>query len=40
MVWATMDGLRRLVTVEQVARERGVEVSEIGYQPRQERVYA
>ncbi|GBD31306.1 MAG: 30S ribosomal protein S5 [Gemmatimonadales bacterium] len=40
MVWATMDGLRRLVTVEQVAQERGVDVSEIGYRPRQERVYA
>jgi small subunit ribosomal protein S5 len=40
MVWATMDGLTRLVTVEQVARERGVDGSEIGYRPRQERLHA
>lgn len=36
MVWATMDGLTRLVTAEQVARERGADVSEIKYRPRQE----
>jgi len=36
MVRATMAGLRRLVTVRQIARERGVEVESIGYRPRQE----
>jgi len=35
MVRATMDGLRRLVSARQVARERGVEVDQIAYQPRQ-----
>ncbi len=40
MVWAAMDGLKRMVTVERVAQERGVEVGQIGYRPRQERVYA
>ncbi len=35
MVWATIDGLHRLLTVEDVARQRGVEVSEIDYRPRQ-----
>jgi len=34
MVLAAMDGLRKLTTVEQVARERGVEPSEIGYRSR------
>jgi small subunit ribosomal protein S5 len=34
MVRAAMDGLQQLVTVEQVARERGVEVSSIGYRSR------
>jgi small subunit ribosomal protein S5 len=34
-VRATMDGLRRLVTVRQVARERGVEAEAIGYKARQ-----
>jgi small subunit ribosomal protein S5 len=34
MVRATMDGLRQLVTVEQVARERGVDVSSIPYKSR------
>ncbi len=34
MVRATMDGLRQLVTVEQIARERGVEVSAIPYKSR------
>jgi small subunit ribosomal protein S5 len=34
-VRATMDGLMRLVTVRQVARERGVEAEAIGYKARQ-----
>ena len=34
MVRAAMDGLRQLTTVEQVARERGVEVSSIQYKSR------
>ena len=36
MVRATMDGLTRLVSVAQVARERGVDVAAIPYRPRQE----
>ena len=36
MVRATIDGLRSLVSVRQVARERGVEVEALGYKPRQE----
>jgi small subunit ribosomal protein S5 len=36
MVRATMQGLASLVTRSQVARERGVEVDEIHYRPRQE----
>ena len=36
MVWATVDGLRKITTAEQVARERGVDVSEIDYRPRQQ----
>lgn len=36
MVRATMDGLTGLVSVAQVARERGVEVSSLPYRPRQE----
>jgi small subunit ribosomal protein S5 len=36
VVRATMDGLANLVTVERIARERGVEVSSLGYRPRQE----
>lgn len=36
MVQATMTGLQNLMTAEQVAEERGVEVSDIGYRPRQE----
>ena len=36
MVRATMDGLTRLVSVQQVARARGIEVSDIHYRPRQE----
>jgi small subunit ribosomal protein S5 len=35
MVWATVDGLRRLVTVDTVARGRGLEPAAIGYRPRQ-----
>jgi len=35
-VRATMQGLSRLVSVRQVARERDVEVSALGYRPRQE----
>ncbi len=34
MVRATMEGLRQLTTVEQVARERGVEPESIGYRSR------
>jgi small subunit ribosomal protein S5 len=36
MVWATMDGLTRMVTVEQVARERGLDPETIPFRPRQE----
>jgi len=36
MVRATMDGLQRLVSVRQVARERGIEVDQLAYRPRQE----
>jgi len=36
MVRATMDGLTRLVSVQQVARARGIQVSDINYRPRQE----
>jgi len=35
MVWATVDGLHRLLTPEQSARERGLEVSDLDYRPRQ-----
>jgi small subunit ribosomal protein S5 len=34
MVRAAFDGLKQLTTVEQIARERGVEVSAIGYRSR------
>jgi small subunit ribosomal protein S5 len=34
MVLAALDGLKQLTTVEQIARERGVEVSAIGYRSR------
>src|SRR4051812_31503902 len=34
MVRAAMDGLRQLITVEQVARERGIEVSDLQYRSR------
>ncbi len=36
MVRATLAGLRKLVTVRQVARERGVEPDTIAYTPRQQ----
>ena len=36
MVRATVEGLSRLVSHRQIARERGVEVEMIGYRPRQE----
>jgi small subunit ribosomal protein S5 len=36
MVRATMNGLTRLVSARQVARERGVEPDQIAYKPRQE----
>jgi small subunit ribosomal protein S5 len=36
MVRATVDGLSRLVSARQVARERGIEVDQISYRPRQE----
>jgi small subunit ribosomal protein S5 len=36
MVRATMDGLSQLVSARQVARERGVELDQIHYKPRQE----
>jgi len=36
MVRAALDGLQHLVTVERIARERGVEVPSLGYKPRQE----
>ncbi len=35
MVRATMDGLRRLTTVQRIARERGVDPSTLAYRPRQ-----
>src|SRR5450759_111156 len=34
MVLAAVDGLQQLTTVEQIARERGIEVSSIGYRSR------
>jgi len=34
MVLAALDGLQQLTTVEQIARERGMEVSSIGYRSR------
>jgi ribosomal protein S5 len=36
MVRATMNGLGQLVSVRQIARERGVELDQIAYKPRQE----
>ena len=35
VVWATVDGLDRLVTHDQMARERELDASEIDYRPRQ-----
>ena len=34
MVLAALNGLQQLTTVEQIARERGIEVSSIGYRSR------
>lgn len=34
MVLAALDGLQQLTTVEQIARERGIEVSALGYRSR------
>ena len=34
MVLAALDGLQQLTTVEQIARERGVEISSLGYRSR------
>jgi len=36
MVRATMHGLQHLVSAKQVARERGIEVDQLGYRARQE----
>jgi small subunit ribosomal protein S5 len=36
MVRATMDGLSQLVSARQIARERGVDIDQIAYKPRQE----
>ncbi len=36
MVRATMAGLYDLVSVERIARERGIEVDQVGYRPRQQ----
>ena len=36
MVRATMDGLSQLVTVRELARERGIEADQLAYKPRQE----
>lgn len=35
MVWATVDGLQRLVTVDRVARQRQIDPATIAYRPRQ-----
>ena len=37
MVWATMDALKHLRTVEEVAREREMDVNDLGYRSRQQR---
>src|SRR5690606_19927905 len=37
MVRATMDGLTTLTTVEQIARERGLEPSQVGWRPRMQK---
>ena len=31
-----MDGLKQLVSVRQIARERGIETDQLAYRPRQE----
>ena len=36
MVWATVNGLTSLMTVQRVAKERGIDVAEISYRSRQE----
>lgn len=36
MVWATMDGLARLLTLDRVAKLRGADPAELDYRPRQE----
>ncbi len=38
MVWATVDALYSLVTASQIARERGIDVADIDYRPRQREV--
>jgi small subunit ribosomal protein S5 len=38
MVWATMNGLASLVTLNEVVRQRGTDASEVDYKPRQEAV--
>jgi small subunit ribosomal protein S5 len=35
MVWAAIDGLQHLVTVGQIARERGMDQGDVGYRARQ-----
>jgi small subunit ribosomal protein S5 len=40
MVRATIDGLSRLVTAKQVARERGIEVDQVPFRGRQEAAHA
>ncbi|HEX9580687.1 MAG TPA: 30S ribosomal protein S5 [Gemmatimonadales bacterium] len=40
MVWATIDALTHLVTAEQAARERGVDVATLGYRSRQASAHA
>ena len=40
MVWAAIDGIQRLVTVSQIARERGTDAEGIGYRARQRVTHA
>lgn len=40
MVWATMDGLERLITLERIVEERGADPAEVDYRPRQEAKHA
>ena len=35
MVWATIAGLRSLMTAEQIAQQRGISVADVGFRPRQ-----